>query len=90
MQTVIFILLVSISFNFILTVKLGVKEKMGASRYKTLYRISACNFCFNFWVGAIATIIYWLLPYAIILTPFAVSGLWLVLVTYTKMNEDEQ
>lgn len=86
MTAVIFIFFITVALDFIIGTKLGVKDKLGQSKYKLLYKLAMCNFCFFFWVAALSTGI-WYLVHDAFLVPFAVVGIWKLFNEFTVSNE---
>jgi hypothetical protein len=86
MITVIFIYLVMLSISFVLKEKLGLDYLLMSSKYEIVYKLGKCDFCFNFWIAVIVTIVYHFLSEVFFLMPFAIMGFW-ILVNKILRNE---
>ena len=84
MTNVIYTYLLFVSFEFIIISKLKIQERGNKSRFKIIFDLCKCDYCFRFWVAVLTTVIlncYIGFGWLDLLSPFATMGIWLLLNT---------
>lgn len=56
MTTIIFHYLIFISFLFLAREKFKLQEKGANTKYKFIYKLTKCDFCFDFWAGVLTVL----------------------------------
>ncbi|AHK11382.1 hypothetical protein F132_36 [Flavobacterium sp. phage 1/32] len=74
--------LVFVALLFIAKEKLKLQELGQKSKYKFIYKLSTCDYCFSFWIGVIAVIFISLITSDFsrvdLIMPFIISGIYLI------------
>ena len=74
--------LVFISFLFLAKEKFMLQKLGLKSKYKFIYKLCTCDFCFSFWVGVLTVLFISIITSDFSLVdlvmPFIVSGAWLI------------
>lgn len=57
METILIHYFLFVTIHFILTYKLNLQEKLKQTKFKILFSLGNCNFCYSFWVSVISVLI---------------------------------
>lgn len=89
MELIFYYFLVFLCVLYAVKKKWELQDKLMKTKFKLLYKIGKCDFCFDFWVSVIVVFIVNSLPSfkynaADLVAPFAVSGLWIIFKKLTN------
>lgn len=75
--------LLFVSFSFLIIEKLKLQDMAGKSKIWLIYKLAKCDFCFNFWIAVLTTLVVDAVSCRMdiidLILPFEIMGIWLIL-----------
>jgi len=92
MTTIYFHFLVFISVLYLTKEKFRLQEKGASSKYKFIYKLTKCDFCFDFWNSVLTVIFINIIGGSTwdrvdLMLPFTTMGIWLLTQKILKWVE---